>query len=634
MAYYGTTIRNPLPSETTRITSNEIAEGTEMNLIVGTDAGEQLNGTDLDDEIFGLGGDDLILGGQGNDIIHGGDGNDFLVDIFGLNEIYGDGGNDYIYNAQSAFGSLTVPVSTAHGGTGNDTIVGGYAFGDEGDDILQSSEGFDFLDGGDGNDTLILFPTQDQSLDRVQGGAGTDTLLLGYGVYGLAGQYELEALQYAASIERVISETPYALVRARPEFLASVNYMSAPGLAIIGSGTVAFGAASELVSTGVVFEIRIQAAAVTLDLTGQSGTSIFYITASDLGSSITGSEAGDMIFGGISDDRLSGGGGDDIIRGSGGNDIVDGGAGSDTYSVQGYDSDYAIARSETGGFVLTQIATYLDPQGIDLLKDIEFISFNGTLFDLANSTIGFIRSGTAGADTVMGSIYDDKLSGLAGNDVLQGGAGNDLLIGGKGNDLLDGGAGVDTASYAGATLAVQVDLAIAGPQNTGSEGKDQLVSIENLIGSSFNDALFGNGEANRLVGGDGNDTLNGRGGDDTLVGGFGNDMLVGGAGADTFVFDAALGKGNYDTVQDFVSGTDKIALSPQIFGAFYTPGAIAADAFYLGDHAITADQHLIYDAHKGALYYDPDGNGGLDQFMIAQFHGNPVLAASDFLIIG
>lgn len=85
-------------------------------------------------------------------------------------------------------------------------------------------------------------------------------------------------------------------------------------------------------------------------------------------------------------------------------------------------------------------------------------------------------------------------------------------------DLIDGSTGNDTVSYSLADGPVRVDLAVAVLQNTSGSRWDQLVSIENLIGSSFSDTLFGDGAANVIDGGSGlgDDRLDGRGGVDTV----------------------------------------------------------------------------------------------------------------------
>ena len=162
--------------------------------------------------------------------------------------------------------------------------------------------------------------------------------------------------------------------------------------------------------------------------------------------------------------------------------------------------------------------------------------------------------GTTGNDNIVGredncSIYgfggNDKLTGRAGIDVLEGGegadtlngfAGNDRLEGGVGNDLLDGGTGQDTAIYWRESAGHTVSLVTGKAGVTGQTPSDTLVSIENVIGTSFNDVLTGNNAANTLEGGSGADRLNGGGGADTLIGNGGKDTQQGGGGADRFTY--------------------------------------------------------------------------------------------------
>ncbi|NIF29279.1 retention module-containing protein [Pantoea sp. Tr-811] len=194
---------------------------------------------------------------------------------------------------------------------------------------------------------------------------------------------------------------------------------------------------------------------------------------------------------------------------------------------------------------------------------------------------GQTLNGTSGADVLMANNADTVLNGGDGNDVLVAGAGNnqlyggngdDLLIGGPGNDLLDGGAGNDTASYKAATAGVTVDLSISGPQHTGGAGVDTLVSIENLIGSDYNDTLIGNAGDNVLNGGLGNDVLKGGDGNDILIGGPGDDTLTGGNGNDTFVWQK--GDTGHDTVTDFTPGSDHLDLSQLLQGENATAASL------------------------------------------------------------
>ncbi len=137
--------------------------------------------------------------------------------------------------------------------------------------------------------------------------------------------------------------------------------------------------------------------------------------------------------------------------------------------------------------------------------------------------------GTELADDISGLAGKDSLSGLGGNDRLFGGKGADVLQGGLGDDLIDGDEGSDTASY-GAALGPIVANLTTGVAT--GEGTDNLVEIENLIGSGFDDQLSGNGAKNTLEGGAGNDVLSGLGDADRLLGGLGDDLLIGGKGDD------------------------------------------------------------------------------------------------------
>ncbi len=91
--------------------------------------------------------------------------------------------------------------------------------------------------------------------------------------------------------------------------------------------------------------------------------------------------------------------------------------------------------------------------------------------------------------------------------------------------------GTDTASYFNSTAGVVASLA-AGEGVGGDAEGDTYVSIENLAGSAYADALVGNDGSNSLSGLSGDDFLDGGDGDDTLWGGSGNDTLKGGGGAD------------------------------------------------------------------------------------------------------
>ncbi len=89
-----------------------------------------------------------------------------------------------------------------------------------------------------------------------------------------------------------------------------------------------------------------------------------------------------------------------------------------------------------------------------------------------------------------------------------------------------------------ATSAVTLSL-LAGTGTLGDANGDVFNSVENVIGSGFNDNITGDTNANLLIGGNGNDTLFGGDGNDTLVGGAGSDSLNGGTGFDWLDYTAS-----------------------------------------------------------------------------------------------
>jgi serralysin len=157
--------------------------------------------------------------------------------------------------------------------------------------------------------------------------------------------------------------------------------------------------------------------------------------------------------------------------------------------------------------------------------------------------IGAASGVTEGADTIFGTYLGDKIYGLGGNDVLKGGGGADKLIGGD---------GTDTAAYGDSQEGVQVSLDV-GKGSGGTASGDTLSEIENLSGSSYDDTLQGDENANALYGEGGNDVLKGGGGADKLFGGAGNDTLYSDAIGD--FLDG--GTGNDDSV-DFADAQNGV----------------------------------------------------------------------------
>jgi len=169
-------------------------------------------------------------------------------------------------------------------------------------------------------------------------------------------------------------------------------------------------------------------AAVTVNLgtgtaTGGDGndtlTSIENVTGSSNNDTLTGDAGANALLGVAGNDTLSGGDGNDTLEGGAGNDSIDGGSGIDTAS-------YASALLAVTVDLGTGSAT---GDGIDTLGNIENVL------------------GSAFNDSLTGNGNANLLNGGMGNDTLNGSGGDDTLVGGTGQDSLTGGLGADESQW-------------------------------------------------------------------------------------------------------------------------------------------------------------------------------------------
>ncbi|NKB46491.1 MAG: hypothetical protein GKR77_01745 [Legionellales bacterium] len=290
-----------------------------------------------------------------------------------------------------------------------------------------------------------------------------------------------------------------------------------------GSANISFkawdqssGAVGQLADTtsGDAFSLATEDALI--DITGlvlTSGVDIF--TTRDatndqfIATAVNYSEVNDMIDGGV-------GGVDSLLLQGGGNFIFNG-------NVQNLENIITDNDSYTVTFTTTATdVMFVDASAID---DTNSITVNASDYTSALQ--------------ITGGAGDDLLSGGMEVDVIVGGIGNDVITGGAGGDQLNGNAGSDTVAYTDSTSADNLTGVTINLENNSASGAgthaagDTIANFENIIGSSFNDTLIGNNQANVLVGGVGDDLLNGNNGNDELVGGAGEDSLNGGRGRDS-----------------------------------------------------------------------------------------------------
>ncbi|MET1411007.1 DUF5801 repeats-in-toxin domain-containing protein [Roseibium sp. HPY-6] len=480
-------------------------------------------------------------------------------------------------------------LDDATGGTGNDILVGNdqanTLSGNDGDDLIVGGAGDDVAIGGGGDDTLVwnVGDGQDQVQGSTLGGTGdteTDTFVVN-----------------GDTTDETFYVETVADYNAR---LGGAAQTLDPNTEVVVSRAVGNGASTIVAQLDNIDHI---------DINGMGGADNLIVSGDFSGTDLdataitfTGGDETDTVdTTGVSSDHrvvFNGNGGEDLLLAGIGINTFNGGAGIDTadYSATSeavyvrLDQPWATvaANRSLGWTALTQgIADGTIAH--DDLVDVE--SIIGTDF---NDLI----IGSDEANVIEGGDGRDFIGGLAGNDQLFGEDGNDRLAGGSGFDLLDGGEGVDVADYSGDSAGIFARMdqswvtSIAnrslgwtaltqGIANNTIE-HDDLVSIENLIGSNSLDIIVGDagdntiwgrggddliagaGGENALFGEAGNDRLIGGSGADKLAGGADQDTLTGGAGADGFVFAAGEGSAllsGADRVTDFQDGIDTIVIT-------------------------------------------------------------------------
>lgn len=529
--------------------------------LAGNDFGNVLRGADGDDELHGYEGDDTLIGGNGDDTLFGNQGRDvFELDGTGADHIDGGGHLDVVKytlsnqavvvhldgtaSAGGAAGDTYIAIENVIGsdfddiisgdaeknlligGLGNDSLYGG-----GGNDALADGEGDDLFFGQDGDDSFVLGATGN---DTIYGGSGTDTA-----TYALANEAAFVRLDGITSSGAAAGDTFDSVENVigsayDDTIMGGVGANRLEGgdgddlfLTNAGADTFNGGAGWDTVS----YADATSAAAARLN--GVAGNDaawgdvlidIEHLIGSDFGDALFGSELGDSLEGGEGNDSLYGGLGNDTLSASNGDNLLNAGLGDDLLEMNGFGAD-----TVDGG------------DGIDTVSYAEattavYVNLDGTAsgWGAAGDTFQFVENATGSNqnDVLVGDATANVLEGGLGNDSLYGGSGSDTLIDDAGNDFLvgnadddtfvmgsagadtaSGGGGIDTVTYADATSGVVIRL---DGISSGTATDDTFLSIEEVIGTSFNDTIVGDAGTNFLHGGDGDDRIEGGGNYDTL----------------------------------------------------------------------------------------------------------------------
>ncbi|MGH2922546.1 MAG: hypothetical protein ACRDKH_00750 [Solirubrobacterales bacterium] len=214
------------------------------------------------------------------------------------------------------------------------------------------------------------------------------------------------------------------------------------------------------------------------------------------------------IVGTDGDDVLRGKGGEDVIVARGGNDQIFSGEGRDRICAGDGDDFVDSAGGEDRVQASFGADTINGGRGRDRL-----LAGEGDDVILGGAG-GELAKGGAGNDRIYGELQDDELRGGDGDDLLVGSQGSDDLFGTDGDDWLrgdtqddsySGGGGLDWASFATATppegegideKGITVNL--SSREADGEDSEEEIVDVENVLGSPFEDTLIGPGS--RVVG--------------------------------------------------------------------------------------------------------------------------------------
>ncbi|MGQ7819105.1 Calx-beta domain-containing protein [Metapseudomonas furukawaii] len=546
------------------------------NVITGNGANNLLNGA---------AGADRMVGGLGNDTYVVDNAGDLVVEAAGGGV---DGVQSVVTHVLSAeVENLTLTGAAAINGTGN--VLANILTGNGANNILNGAAGADRLVGGLGNDTYVVDNAGDLVVEAAS--AGTDSV-----------QSSITHV-LATNVEN-LTLTGAAAINGTGNALANVITGNAGNNALngaAGADRLVGGLGDDTYVVDNTGDVVVEAGTAGTDRVLSSISHVLAANVENL--TLTGGVAINGTGNGLAN-ILTGNGANNLLNGAAGADRMVGGLGNDTYVVD--NAGDLVVEAAGGGVDSVQSAvTHV------LGAEVENLTLTGAA--------AISGTGNALANVITGNGANNLLNGAAGADRLVGGLGNDTYVVDNAGDLV-----VEAASAGADTVQSTITHVLAANvENLTLTGAAAI----NGTGNALDNVINGNGAANTLVGGLGNDVLSGAAG---------NDSLGGGAGSDTFRFSSAINQTtNVDTLLDFTTGVDTIALSRTIFSGISDSSLASGGFFRLGGAALDADDRILYDRSTGFLAYDADGTGVANALRIAVVGASvhPAVVATDFILV-
>ncbi len=505
------------------------SEGVSININANTATGGDAEGDVLTgiENLTGSDHNDFLLGDAGvNNILRGGGGNDTLGGFSGVNQLYGEDGNDTLQinnvplpGAGSVFDggddTDTLNAGSFNGGTVNlrvytllnletlrlELISGQGDFQINADQFSSNFTTVDAIKFAGQNATLSIF-------------MDTTTLdLSGVTFNNFDGADDFVTIEGNGNGESIVGSSVQDIINGSG---GSDNIMGGDGNDILNGGTgvdtVDGGDGIDMLDLSGATNTQRVNLVTNVNIGGFANNDTFLnienVTGSATrGDDITGTAGENVLLGLGADDILRGFNGDDDLFGGDNNDFLFGGRGAD-FLNGGDGNDWAMYNDSSHGVTVDLNGT--GSGGVfsdgDTYESIERVrGSNHDDFIFMTDEVNKVLAGD-GNDQIFGRGGKDQLRGGNDDDLLDGGADNDTLFGDAGQDTFRfyGGSGSDfIADFEDDIDTIQLFDTFAGASFIGMSAQD----IVNTYGiqKSMNriDLDFGNGEVLKIISGNG-----------------------------------------------------------------------------------------------------------------------------------